>query len=200
MAYQYNSLYSQNYSRIKLTNYVQRKIRGYTTSYISTQYCPFQESTGFTINSTAPIIDPAFTILNGFSYSNTPQASATFGVVNTITDVGGLRLICQEGSLYRIKGHITFNNSLFYNFCIMRYDTNGGFDISTAQNKQIGINSARSVYQNYYNGRLVNFDTYVRLNQGDVLIPALNLPTGFIDGSTSLTINEMIINIIKVKA
>ena len=200
MAYQYNSLYSQNFTRIKLTNYVQRKIRGFSTSYLGIQYCPFQETTGFTSNSAAPIIDPSFTYLDGFSYSNTPQASATFGVPNTINDVGGLRLTCQEGSLYRIKGHVTFNSSLLYNFCIMRYDSAGGFDINTAYNKQIAINSARSAYMNYYNSRLCNFDSYVRLNQGDILIPALNLPTGFSDGTTSLTINEMVINIIKVKA
>lgn len=201
MAYQYNNLYNQKFSRIRLTNYIQRKIRGFSTSYSSIQYCPLQQTTGFTLNSVAPVIDPSFTFLDGFTYSNTPQASATFGVPNTTTDVGGLRLICQEGSMYRIKGHVTYNSGFFYDQCIMRYDVaNGGFDVNTAYNKQFSINSARSAYMNYYNSRLVNQDQTIRLNQGDILIPALNLPTGFSDGTTSLNITEMVINIIKIKA
>ena len=204
MSYQSSRQYAQRYSRIKLENYQLVLQRALTSTNRYNNQCQIQETTGFGTNQTNPALslDAGYQYLDGFTIDVTPQI-VTAGLPADSSDIGGLRLVCQEAGTYKIDVAIRATNpSLLVNQCLIKGRNGTGFQnvapvLGNPAYSILNLHPRTSTIPFPYNSTQFRLNAVTRLDAGEFVQVSFASPSGS-GGALVLTIQTMTIHLTRI--
>lgn len=204
MAYQSQFQYSQKYTRIKLDNYNCYLQRTLTATNRYTNFCQMQEVLAFGQTDPALSLDLSYQQLDGFNVQTSPQTNVV-GVPVDASDIGGLRLVCQEGGIYKIDVQIKCTTpSVLANQALIRLVNNFGFSnvapfYTNPADGLLFLHPQQSTFVTQHNPNQFRMNSMARLNQGDSIQVSYASPNGA-SGSLMTTIETMTIHLVKINS
>ena len=206
MAYQSQFEYAQKLSRIKLDNYLCVIQRTLTNNNRYNNYCQIQETTGMATNQTDPALslDATYNLFDGFNVQTDSQI-VTNGLPANSSDIGGLRMVCNESGIYKIDVNIRFQNPGFLlNQALIRGVNGTGFQnaapvLGNAADGLLVLHPRTSAIGQTTTISHCRLNTIARLNFGDFVQVSQASPNGAV-GTSTFTINQMTIHLIKLNS
>lgn len=206
MAYQNQFEYAQKISRIKLSNYDCRIQRTLTSTARYTNQCQIQETTGLATDQTDPALslDLSYQLLDGFNLQTSPQI-VTAGTPADSTDIGGLRLVCNESGIYKIDIYIRATaQTLLCNQALIRGVNGLGFQnvspiLGNAADSTLYIHPKTTTIPTPFVDTQIRMNSIARLNFNDFVQVSFTSPNGT-GGSLATTIQTMTQHLTKLNS
>ena len=206
MAYQSQFEYAEKLSRIKLDNYDLRIQRTLTTTNRYTNYCQIQETTGLSTDQTDPSLslDLSYQLLDGFNVQTSPQI-VTAGTPGTPTDIGGLRLVCNESGIYKIDVYIrATSQAVLCNQALIRGVNGLGFQnvpptLGNPADSLLYLHPRNSTISVPFVDTQIRMNSIARLNFNDFVQVSFASPNG-VGGQFVCTIQTMTIHLTKLNS
>ena len=204
MSYQSQFQYAQKYTRIKLSNYACYQQRALTATNRYINQNQMQEVVLYGQTDPALSLDLSYQQLDGFNVQTSAQLTPA-GIPVDGSDIGGLRLVCQEGGIYKIDVQIKCTApTLLANQALVRLVNNFGFSniapvYANPADGLLFMHPQTSTLTTQHNTSQFRMNSMARLNQGDSVQVCYASPNGT-GGSLITTIETMTIHLVKINS